>query len=76
MVFSLFNRADKAEKVNETSLAKFVRTATAEEKKKVYSKVLRRATDRQVELIEEVLREQRARAPDAARQSGDKPTRE
>lgn len=44
---------DKTHKVAETSFAKFIRDASSGDKKRVYQRVLKNATDRQVRVIEE-----------------------
>lgn len=62
MVFGLFEGPDKSKSVTETSFSKFIRNASSEEKKRVYTEVLQKATDSQVRVIEEAKREQRARA--------------
>ena len=59
---------DKTHKVTETSFAKFIRDASSGDKKKVYQRVLKNATDRQVRVIEEackVREERHAAASDA-----------
>lgn len=53
---------DDGRTVSETPLSHFVRNASSGEKKKVYSEVLRRATESQVRVIEQAEREQRAAA--------------
>lgn len=47
---------DKTHKVTETSFAKFIRDASSGDKKRVYQRVLKNATDRQVRVIEEATR--------------------
>jgi hypothetical protein len=54
---------DRTHKVAETSLSKFIRDASSADKKRVYQKVLKNATERQLRVIEEVqLRDSRAEA--------------
>lgn len=43
---------DRTKKVHETSLSKFIRKASSADKKRVYTEVLRKATDRQIKVIE------------------------
>jgi hypothetical protein len=52
---------DRGRSVTQTAFAKFIREASSEEKKRVYSEVLQKATDTQVRVIEEA-RQERARA--------------
>lgn len=46
--------------VEETSFAKFFRTASSAEKKRTYAKVLERATERQVRVLEQAASLERA----------------
>lgn len=56
---------DRTHKVTETALSKFIRDASSADKKRVYQRVLKNATERQLRVIEEVrLRESRAEAKD------------
>jgi len=50
--------------VKETSLSKFIREASSADKKRVYGEVLRKATDRQLKVLEEVGRDRHASADD------------
>lgn len=49
-------RFDKKHKVEETSFSKFIRNASSGDKKRVYERVLKNATDRQAKVIEEACR--------------------
>ena len=40
--------------VKETSLSKFIREASSADKKRIYGEVLRKATDRQLKVLEDV----------------------
>jgi hypothetical protein len=51
---SLFRSKDAPTDVSSTAFSEFIRTADSAEKKKVYSKVLRRASDSQNEVIARV----------------------
>jgi hypothetical protein len=57
---------EKTHKVAETSFSKFIRYASAGEKKRVYQRVLKNATERQNKLIEEVCRSNDARHAEAS----------
>jgi len=57
----MFGLFEKPTTVKETSLSKFIREASSGEKKRIYSEVLRKATDRQLKVLEEV-RQSRASA--------------
>jgi hypothetical protein len=57
---------DKTHKVAETSFSKFIRGASSGDKKRVYQRVLKNATDRQVRLIEEVRRVKDVRHAEAS----------
>lgn len=48
---------DRTRKVRETRFSKFIREASSADKKKVYAEVLRKATDRQIKVIEQATRE-------------------
>jgi hypothetical protein len=50
----MFGLFDKPATVKETSLSKFIREASSADKKRIYGEVLRRATDRQLKVLEEV----------------------
>ena len=52
---------DKTHKVSETSFSKFIRSASSGDKKRVYQRVLKNATDRQARVIEEASRARDAR---------------
>lgn len=43
---------DRKPKVRETSFSKFIREASSGDKKRVYTEVLKKATDRQMRVIE------------------------
>lgn len=49
---------DRTKKVHETKFSKFIRDASSADKKKVYAEVLRKATDRQIKVIEQASRDQ------------------
>ena len=49
----------RTRKVHETKFSKFIREASSADKKKVYAEVLRKATDRQIKVIEQANRDQR-----------------
>lgn len=51
MLLGLFDR-QKHRTVRETAFSKFIREADSAEKKRVYSEVLKKATDRQVRIVE------------------------
>ncbi len=51
---SLFRSKDDLPDVASTPFSEFIRTASSEDKKKVYSKVLRRASERQNEMLARV----------------------
>ena len=53
----MFGLFEKPTTVKETSLSKFIREASSADKKRVYSEVLRRATDRQIEVLEKAGRD-------------------
>lgn len=59
---------DRTHKVPETSLSKFIRDASAADKKRVYKRVLENATERQLRVIEEV-RQRDARAAAAGKEA-------
>jgi len=48
---SLFKSKDASPEAASTAFSEFIRTASSEDKKKVYSKVLRRASEQQNELL-------------------------
>lgn len=52
---------DRTNQVAETPLSKFIRDASSADKKRVYQRVLKNATERQLRVIQEV-RERDARA--------------
>ncbi len=54
---------EKQNTVKETSLSKFIREASSADKKRIYGEVLRKATDRQLKVLEESGK-QRAAADD------------
>ncbi len=58
----MFSFLDCKPKVRETSFSKFIREASSGEKKRVYKDVLKKATDRQIRVIEEASREHGALA--------------
>lgn len=58
MLRSLFGKPTPT--VSETPFSDFIRNASSREKKRVYTEVLKKATDRQVRVIEEVCRERRS----------------
>lgn len=49
-MLGIFN---KHQKVHETPFSKFIRDASSADKKRVYVEVLRKATDRQIKVIEQ-----------------------
>lgn len=49
-MLSIFERTKK---VHETTFSRFIREASSADKKRVYAEVLRKATDRQMRVIEE-----------------------
>ncbi len=49
-MFGLFERKQRT--VRETAFSKFIREADSGEKKRVYSEVLKKATDRQMQVVE------------------------
>jgi hypothetical protein len=51
----------KSKELASTPFANFIRNASSEEKKKVYSKVLRRASESQNEVIERAKKRARSR---------------
>jgi len=70
MLSLLFGKGEKARTVPETSFSKFIRSASSGEKKRVYAEVLRKATDRQVKVLEQSQsQEHAAMAKDSAEQS-------
>jgi hypothetical protein len=48
---SLFRFKDAPPDVSSTPFSEFIRTASSEEKRKVYSKVLKRASEQQSEIL-------------------------
>jgi hypothetical protein len=58
---SLFKSKDASPDVSSTPFSEFIRTASSEDKKKVYSKVLRRASEQQNEIIARANRKRVAR---------------
>lgn len=52
----MFSFLERKPKVHETSFSKFIREASSGEKKRVYKDVLKKATDRQIRVIEEASR--------------------
>jgi hypothetical protein len=61
-MFGLFEK--ELTTVKETSLSRFIREASSADKKRIYSEVLRKATDRQLKVLEEVSRDRHANASD------------
>lgn len=59
-MFGLFEK--ELTTVKETSLSRFIREASSADKKRIYSEVLRKATDRQLKVLEEVSRDHHANA--------------
>jgi hypothetical protein len=53
-MFGLFDK--KTHTVSETAFSKFIREASSGDKKRVYDRVLKGATERQIRVIEEVSR--------------------
>jgi hypothetical protein len=49
----MFGFFEKQTTVKETSLSKFIREASSADKKRIYGEVLRKATDRQLKVLEE-----------------------
>ncbi len=49
----MFSFLTKRPTVEETSFAKFIRTASSGEKKRVYTEVMKKATDRQAKVVEQ-----------------------
>jgi hypothetical protein len=58
---SLFRFKNAPPDVSSTRFSEFIRTASSEEKKKVYSKVLKRASEQQNEILARVNRKRVAR---------------
>jgi hypothetical protein len=58
---SLFRSKDAPPEVSSTPFSEFIRTASAKEKKKVYSKVLKRASEQQNEILARVNKKRVAR---------------
>ena len=58
---SLFRSKDTPPDVSSTPFSEFIRTASSEDKKKVYSKVLRRASEVQNEILARVNKKRVAR---------------
>lgn len=50
----MFGLFEKPTTVKETSLSKFIREASSADKKRIYGEVLRKATDRQLKVLEDV----------------------
>ena len=59
MLLGLFDR-QRHRTVRETAFSKFIREADSAEKKRVYSEVLKRATDRQVRTIQDAGRQRKS----------------
>jgi len=51
IIMSLFRFKDAPPEVSSTPFSEFIRTASSEEKKKVYSRVLKRASEQQNEIL-------------------------
>ena len=51
---SIFSKPNKSELVESTSFSEFIRNAPSKEKKRVYSHVLKKATEMQTDLIKRV----------------------
>jgi hypothetical protein len=58
---SLFRSKDAPPEGSSTPFSEFIRTASAKEKKKVYSKVLKRASEQQNEILARVNKKRIAR---------------
>ncbi len=58
---SLFRFKDAPPEFSSTPFSEFIRTASSEEKKKVYSKVLKRASEQQNEILARVNKKRVAR---------------
>ena len=58
---SIFRFKDAPPEVSSTPFSEFIRTASSEEKKKVYSKVLKRASEQQNEILARVNKKRVAR---------------
>jgi hypothetical protein len=58
---SLFRFKDDPPEVSSTPFSEFIRMASSEDKKKVYSKVLKRASERQNEVLARVEKKRKAR---------------
>ena len=58
---SLFRFKDASPEISSTPFSEFIRTASSEEKKKVYSKVLKRASEQQNEILARVNKKRVAR---------------
>jgi hypothetical protein len=58
---SLFRFKDSPAEVSSTPFADFIRTATSQDKKKVYSQVLKRASESQNEVLARVTKKRAAR---------------
>ena len=61
MIMSLFRFKNAPPDVSSTRFSEFIRTASSEEKKRVYSKVLKRASEQQNEILARVNRKRVAR---------------
>lgn len=49
----MFRLFEKTSTVKETSLSKFIREASSADKKRIYGEVLKKATDRQLRVMEQ-----------------------
>jgi hypothetical protein len=58
---SLFRFKDAPPEVSSTPFSEFIRTVSSEEKKKVYSRVLKRASEQQNEILARVDKKRVAR---------------
>jgi hypothetical protein len=56
-----FRRKDAPPEVSSTPFSEFIRTASSEEKKKVYSKVMKRASEQQNEILARINKKRVAR---------------
>jgi hypothetical protein len=56
-----FRSKDAPPEVSSTPFSEFIRTASSEEKKKVYSKVMKRASEQQNEILTRINKKRAAR---------------
>jgi hypothetical protein len=61
ILMSLFRSKDAPPEVSSTPFSEFIRNASSEQKKRVYSKVLKRASEQQNEILARVNKKRIAR---------------